>query len=236
MTAITGRAKTKSTFSAKRERISICDLPNLVQAAYLMLGFAVTKSVSAQRAKQLFSCVLSYVSKSVEYIAQTDELLRSCAAAEGAAAAERDEVLCQLVVMLTGAEDLNEMTRCWQLFSLCLRAFAPSEGLLNRIDNFMRREEEDTCLGEVRCVARLCSARAFALQACFLCFLCSRARTELLVDYLRCSTFTPFPLFLGMRSFTAVCLQPPAVSPCRIFSSWRARNITQASASRTCTR
>ena len=110
------------------------------------LAFAITRGVPAARAQQIFGCVMAYVGKSVDYIAQTDELLRTCAGGSGA---ERDEVLCQLVVLLTGAEDLTEMTRCWQLFSLCLQAFAPSEALLNRVDNFMRAEEEDTCLAEL---------------------------------------------------------------------------------------
>ena len=83
--------------------------------------------------------------KSVGYVAQTVELLSEAFKAPNV----RDETIAQLGILLTEGEDLNEMTRAWQLLSLCLSCFPPSQSLLSHLDNFLRAEEEDTTLAEL---------------------------------------------------------------------------------------
>ena len=91
------------------------------------------------------SFLLSYVYKSVDYVTQVVDLLGSA----HESAVERDEVYAQLIVLLRNGEDLNQMTRAWQLMSLFLSCCPPSETMMNHLDTFLREEEEDTCLSEL---------------------------------------------------------------------------------------
>ena len=94
--------------------------------------------------------------------------------AEDAAELERtrDEVFVQLLLALDEAQRARrqqQSLRLWGLLFLCLQAFAPSELLFDYLDNFIRIEDEQTCLLELhkaragrRCRVRLPSPEEIA--------------------------------------------------------------------------
>jgi hypothetical protein len=109
------------------------------------LPFVLTINVGMQSAKELFSKIQTYLHRTVGWEDNALSLLSS-----GSSNVEqRDEILCQLIMQLLGNDSVDGMNRAWQLMSLCLDSFLPSQQFVNYLDSFLRHENEETCLSKL---------------------------------------------------------------------------------------
>jgi hypothetical protein len=106
------------------------------------LPFVLTINVAMELAQGCFSKIQSYLHRTAGWEDNALSLVSSGSSNFG----QGDEILCQLIMQLMGNDSVDRMNRAWQLMSMCLKSFLPSQQFVNYLDSFLRHENEETCL------------------------------------------------------------------------------------------